>query len=80
MGGSTRFAAGGVIALMTVFGVSMGTAIVVAVGDSEGHVGAFEQVKLSVMAGALEVGAVPERVVVTCQRTKLTVPLVGQNS
>ena len=64
MGRSARIAAGAVIALVRVFGVSMGTALVVAVGDSERHVGVFEQVELSVMAGAFEVGAVAERVVV----------------
>ena len=64
MGRSARIAAGAVIALVRAFGVSMGTAIVVAVGDSERHVGVFEQVELSVMAGAFEVGAVAERVVV----------------
>ena len=63
MGRSARIAAGAVIALVRVVGVSMGTAIVVAVGDSERHVGVFEQVELSVMAGAFEVGAVAERVV-----------------
>ena len=64
MGRSARIAAVTVIALVRVLGVSMGTASAVAVGDSERHVGVFEQVELSVMAGAFEVGAVAERVVV----------------
>ena len=64
MGRSARTGAGALIVLVTVFGVSMGTAMVVAVSDSERHVGIFDQVELSVMAGALEVGAAAERVVV----------------
>ena len=64
MGRNARTAAAAVIALVTVLGVRIGTAIVVAEGDSERHVGVFEQVELSVMAGVFEVGAVAERVVV----------------
>ena len=64
VGRRARIAADAVIARITVFGVRMGTAIVIAVGDSERHVCVFKQVKLSVVAGAFEVGAVAERVVV----------------
>ena len=55
MGASARPAAA-VIAMVMVLGVRMDTAIVVAVDDSERHVGVFEQVEPPVMAGAFDVG------------------------
>ena len=75
MGRSARIAAGAVVALARVFGGEYGYGDRGRGGRFGRHVGVFEQVELSAMAGGFEGGAVTERVVVA---TDLGVVLAGE--